>query len=355
MAQYEEIARAIKAQILRGDFAANGRLPSERSLGAAFGVQRNTIRQALGVLEREGRIVTEDKRGSFIREPRARAPHRTLLFSVHRGTSPDLVRLYDGFAKVAEGAGFAVRRFDSHPRKGTATDRVPQLDKMPAESAGAALWPHSPIDAEALTRLNEALPLVLVDRRVLGVSADCVRFDDVTGARMVTDHLLDAGHRRIAFIADEVFAETVEHRWHGYVMAQESRGVAIDPRLSVFFHGTDAPYFALSIRYLFSLGKESPTAIVCSNDLVAFSLMRFLHDEGIRTPDDVAVTGYGNTMPEYTAAMSLTSVDQPFYELGEAAANILIDRSGQTTADRLREPLDLMIPVRLIVRGSSVG
>lgn len=350
--QYQEIARQLREQILRGDFHADGRLPSERLLVERFQVQRNTVRQALALLEREGQIVTEGKRGSFIRLSHSAPTHKTFLVSIHSSGSSNLTQLMDGFTEASSRAGYAIRRFDTHPRQGAALDRVPHPDRLPPDAAGVVLWPHNPTNSEMLNRLNEALPLVLVDRRVLGVSTDCVRFDDVTGGKVVTEHLLSQGHRRIIFLADEVFAETVEHRWHGYLLALETHGVPVDPRLSLFLHGIDAPYFALAMRYLLSL-EDRPTAVVCSNDLVAFMLLRFLRDEGLRVPDDVAVTGYGNTVPDYTEAMALTSVDQPFHELGQAAANILVGRAGQAASERLRDPLDITIPVRLVVRGSS--
>jgi DNA-binding LacI/PurR family transcriptional regulator len=170
---------------------------------------------------------------------------------------------------------------------------------------------------------------------------------------MVAEHLLAAGHRKIAFVSDEVFAETVQNRWRGYVLALEASNIPIDPRLSLFFHGIDAPFFSMALRHLLGMGKDAPTAIVCSNDVVAFSLIRFLHDEGVRVPDDLAVTGYGNMLPDYMNAMDLTSVDQPFFELGRAAAKILVDRVGQVPAEWARAPHDIEIPVKLIVRGSS--
>jgi DNA-binding LacI/PurR family transcriptional regulator len=201
--------------------------------------------------------------------------------------------------------------------------------------------------------LNAAIPLVLVDRRVIGLSMDCVRFADLDGAQVLAEHLIAEGHRKIGFISDEVFVETVHNRWRGYASALEAHDIPIDPRLTLFFHGLDAPYFALALRHIFRLGKDAPSAIMCSNDVVALCLLRFLHDEGIRVPDDIAVTGYGNTMPDYASAMSLTTVDQPFFELGQAAANILIERVGQSYAERSRVNHDIEIPVQLVVRGST--
>jgi len=352
--QYQEIAQVLKEQILRGDFKADGRLPSERVLGIRFNVQRNTVRQALATLETEGQISTQGKRGSFVRMPSAKVGHKAFHINIHSDSSPHLRYLVDGFMQVADHAGYTTRRINTDPPKGAMLDPVPQLERLAEDTAGVVLWPQNPTDSDALTRLNKAVPLVLVDRRVLGLSADCVRFDDLEGGRLITEHLVAQGHRRIGFLTDDVFAETVQRRWHGYVLALETAGIPIDASLSLFFHGLDAQIMALTIRHILGRGKTAPTAIVCSNDLVAFTLLRFLHDEGVRVPDDLAVTGYGNSIPDYTEAMSLTSVDQPFFELGQAAANILIDRVGQTASERLRSPHDIRIPVELVVRGSSV-
>ncbi|MGV3613758.1 MAG: GntR family transcriptional regulator [Fimbriimonas sp.] len=351
--QYQEIARVLRQQILRGDFRSDGRLPSERALVEVFGVQRNTVRQALALLEQEGHISTEGKRGSFVRQPEAVTRRNVFLMNVHAGASPNLSRLAEGFGEISTRAGFVVRRFNTHPPQGAALDPLPDFERLGNETAGILLWPQNPTDSEALSALNAKLPLVLVDRRVLGVSADCVRFDDVAGGRMVTQHLLDHGHRRIAFLTDDVFAETVQHRWHGYALALEGEGVPVDPRLSLFYYGIHEPFFSTAMRTLLGLGADRPTAIICSNDIVAFALLRFLRDEGVRVPDDVAVTGYGNTIPDYVEAMELTSVDQPFYELGQAAATTLLERLGQSTPERLAAPRDLTIPVRLVVRRSS--
>ncbi len=351
--QYEEIAWILKEEILRGDFADRGRLPSERLLVERFKVQRNTVRQALDRLEREGQISTEGKRGSFLRPLPTHADGKSFLVNIHGGFSLNLARLKDGFLRTATEAGYQVRLVDSRPAVGAALDPIPDARVLDRDIAGAVVWPQNPTDLDALNRLNETVPTVLVDRRVTGLSLDCVRFADLAGGRMVAEHLIAEGHRRIGFISDDVFAETVQHRWHGYAMALEQADIPIDPRLTLFFHGLDAPFYSLSIRYILGLRKAAPTAIICSNDVVAFTLLRFLHGEGIRVPDDLAVTGYGDSMPDYSNAMSLTTVHQPFYEMGQAAAKILAERVGQLAAERLRTPHDIEIPVRMVVRGSS--
>jgi GntR family transcriptional regulator of arabinose operon len=350
--QYQEIARELRQRINRGVFRVDERLPSERALSQSFGVQRNTIRQALSLLEDEGRIITEGKRGSFVRCLGRHGSGQTLHLFLHVDGSPSTSRLLEGFDRVATQAGFVPRHTNTHPEHGRAFDPVPKVEDLRDDTAGIALWPQNPTHAVAISRLAAAAPLVLIDRRVPGVSSDCVRFNDVEGGRMVTELLVRKGHRRVAFLTDDPFAETVQLRWQGYAMAQEAAGLPIDPRLSLFFNGIDRTYLGMSLRFLLGLGDERPTAVVCSNDLVAFTLMRFLQDEGIRVPADLAVTGYGNIMPDYTEAMGLTSVDQAFDELGQAAAQILVER-GREGRSRDAVPQDLQIPVSLVERTSS--
>lgn len=349
--RYREIAQELRAGIARGEFHLTGRLPSERRLGERFSVQRNTIRQALTLLEREGHIAIHNKRGAFLRT--TETPIRdTLLLTLPLGDSPQLNQLSEGVARGARLAGFHLRRADSHHAEGAMLDPVPDPAGLPSNAAGMILWPQNPTDEQALARLNEALPLVLVDRRVLGVSADSVRFDDVAGGRVVTEHLLGAGHRRIAFLTDDVLAETVQHRWQGYVSAHEAAGVPLVPSFSLFLNGIHEPFFSVVLRHMLDRA-DAPTAFVCSNDVVAFRLLHSLQAEGLRVPDDIAVTGYGNTMPDYLNAMGLTSVEQSFNELGRTAANLLVDRLGASADERSSRPRHVTIPVSLVPRKSS--
>ncbi len=356
--RYQEIAGELRAGILRGEYRQKGRLPSERVLGERFGVQRNTVRQALALLEREGHISTEGKRGSFLRA--SGGPSRdAVLLSLPEGTSPHLAHLAEGVARAARAAGFRVRRTENHHAEGAVLDPIPDPAALPADAAGMILWPQNPTDEGAVARLNAALPLVLVDRRVPGVHADGVRFDDVAGGRAVTEHLLEQGHRRVGFLTDDVFAETVQHRWQGYAAAHEGAGVPLDPSLSLFLNGIHEPFFSVVLRHLLG-GAGAPTGIVCSNDIVALRLLHFLQSEGLRVPDDVAVTGYGNTMPDYLQAVALTTMDQAFAQLGAMATEILLGRrggfgGGGFGSGETRAPRDATIPVTLIVRKSSVG
>lgn len=351
--RYQEIAHALREQILRGDYDRRGRLPSERSLVERFKVQRNTVRQALSMLETSGQIRIEEKRGAFLMPDHVREQGKSFLLDIHGGFSPSLARLQAGFSERAAQAGYQVKLFDSHPSAMAALDPIPDPEQLDPDVAGVVVWPQNPTNRAALARLNQKVPTVLVDRRVSGLSIDCVCFNDFDGGKLVADHLFSLGHRRIAFIADDVFAETVQSRWRGYAAAHEARKAPFDPRLTQLFHGIDGPYFGMSIRYLLSLGMFAPTAFMCSNDTVAMCLIRHLHEAGVRVPTDVAVAGYGDAVPDHSLAVGLTTVHQGFHELGRSAAKILIERLGSLQAERMASVHDIEIPVRLVIRGST--
>jgi GntR family transcriptional regulator of arabinose operon len=351
--QYQQIAQEIEARIVRAEYAVGGRLPSERQLSEEFGVQRNTVRQALDLLEQDGHISTKGRYGSFILPPLSSTEAGTFLVNINYGAGPNGTALYEGISCGAEAVGFSIGRTNTDPLPDSMMNRIPDPAELPPDTAGVILWPHHPADYEKLVRLNEAVPVVLVDHRVAGASIDCVRFDDVVGGRLVTRHLLERGHRRIAFLTDEVFVDSVQARWCGYVLAHEEAGVHCDSRLGLMYHFIDTKILLMTLTHLLDDPETRPTAIVCSNDLVAFLLLRLLSEEGLRVPKDIAVTGYGNATPEYASAISLTTVHQPFYKMGLEASRVLIERIRQRNSDRLTSPLDICLPVDLVVRGSA--
>lgn len=351
--QYQQIARELRNQILRGELRIGEKLLSERVLVRHYQVHRNTIRQALAALEGEGHISTEGRRGSFVLSPGRAAAGGAFLVNIVHGSGPNGTALYDGVASVVERIGVRIKRTSTEPLAGSSMNRVPDAANLAPDTLGVLLWPHHPSDPEQIKRLNDAVPVVLVDHRVIGLPMDCVRFDDVTGGRLVTEHLLNRGHRRIAFLTDEVFADSVQSRWHGYMLAHESAGIPCDSRLSLLYQEMDPGIVGMNMRRLLADSRTRPTAVVCSNDLVAFALLRFLNAEGLRVPDDMAVSGYGNAMPEYANAISLTTVDQPFFTVGVEAAKLLSHRVRQTTHDRLRAPTEICLPVNLVIRGST--
>ncbi|MBC8104216.1 MAG: GntR family transcriptional regulator [Cytophagales bacterium] len=357
--RYETIAQDLRQQILAGLLVPQQRLPSERTLMQRFAVQRDTVRRALGLLEAEGWVITEQKRGSFVAPVRPVPPPAAiaattgtfLVVTARNAGSTALESILRGLSGRSDAAGASIQYYDSNPLPGRMLHELPSLEFLQENQiAGVLLWPQSPSDIESLCRLRGAVPLLLVDQRLMGFEADFIGFDDISGGRLVTEHLLRLGHRRIGFLGDEVFAETVQLRWRGYSLALEAAGIPLDSADLLLFNGMQDPPLNDYLR-LFLAGRGRPlTAVVCSNDSTALRLLRTLRAEGRRVPDEVAVTGYGDLLPSTMDAHGLTTVSQPFEALGKAARDLLVSRLGGSSPPGYQQ---IALPVSLIVRAST--
>ena len=371
--RYETIAEEIRGTIARGAYGPDGRLPSERWFGKSFGAQRNTVRQALGLLEREGRIVAVGKSGWFVtaapgaasdslareasppKTPRRDAPvaaeGRVLFVKFQRPLGMTVDRLVSGLGEVLADDGVPLLRFDSAEYE--EARHVATIEELTTVDArGIVLWPHASMDRAMLARLQALTPLILVDRRVYGFESDSVIFEDLRAGREITEHLLGLGHRRIAFFGDEPFVESVQNRLRGFRRALEAAGITPDDRLIVLVNGHFEPTFTENVRLLLR-GGERPTAIVCANDAVASAVYLVLRGEGLRVPQDIALTGFGNDSAGFLDVIGLTTMAQPFVELGREAGRLLLRRLAESATAENREPREITLPMRLVVRSSS--
>lgn len=369
--RYEEIAADLRAQICEGKFSAGERLPAERVMMENYQVQRNTVRQALTLLQKEGWLTIRPRSGAFAVIAQApppgvnganrapAAPHSVsegtlLVINAWNHSSTAVDRILSGLSQTLVDTAYTLHRFDSQPRPGGHLYVLPSPDYLKANKVvGAVLWAQSPTDIEALIELRRVVPLILVDRRVVGFETDCVRFNDKAGGHLITHHLIKRGHRRIGFLADEMFAETVHQRWHGYALALEEAGLAPAPSPLALFEGMKEPTLSAYLR-AFLAGAGAPlSAVVCSNDLTALTLLRFLRTEGVNVPDGVAVTGYGNLLADYMDTLDLTTVEQPFEEAGCSAGKLLQARLALGASFARETFQQIELPVHIIARNSS--
>ena len=195
--------------------------------------------------------------------------------------------------------------------------------------------------------IESGVEFVIFDEIVEDSSILSVRAADRDGGRRLTEHVLARGHRRIAFAAAQVPWPVVEQRFLGYRDALTSAGIAPDPKLELF-DSDWAPAGGAEMATTLLARREPPTAIVCGSDLLAVAAMRAIRDAGLRIPEDVAVAGFDDfAFAEYVEP-PLTTVAVPGYEMGKAAATMLIDQlEGHGPAVR-----HIVFGVELRVRGS---
>jgi DNA-binding LacI/PurR family transcriptional regulator len=171
-----------------------------------------------------------------------------------------------------------------------------------------------------------------------------VNNDNYKAAKTVTEYLLLLGHHHIAFIGGELdFVVTVDHK-KGYEQALQNANLPLNAEYVVFQQelqegGQDA------IIQLMSL-TQPPTALVVSDDIMTFGVMRMLSEMGIRVPDDISIVSFNNVLISELSSPPMSTVDINIFGLGFEATNLVIEKIKLPSL----EPKNVIIPHKLIKR-----
>ena len=195
---------------------------------------------------------------------------------------------------------------------------------------------------------NEGVPFVLVDREVEGVDADVVGVDNRGGMRLIAEHLVGLGHRRIGMISGPLDKASGYERHEGLREALADLGVGLKRSLVRFgdFRTAGSREGAGELLNL----PSPPTALVTANNQMTLGALLTVNEMGLRVPGDLSVVGFDD--PEWAPLTGppLTTLAQPTYEMGVRAARMLLDRIENGSDDRSKK--DLLEPW-LMVRGST--
>ena len=227
---------------------------------------------------------------------------------------------------------------------------VPVLRELPtARATSGAILILPPEPAEDLAFLQSRRhPLVVVDPRTpvpRGVVS--IASAHTAGARAVTGHLLDLGHRRIGFISGFEDWLSSSDRLAGHLAALSEAGLLGDPRLHR--HGEPAIHTGLLAGGELLDLPDRPTAIACFNDKIAVGVLQAAADRGLRVPADLSVTGFDDSEISRATSPMLTTVRQPLDEMGRIAVTMLVRLMERQALDALH----LELATELVVRGSS--
>ncbi len=206
---------------------------------------------------------------------------------------------------------------------------------------GAVVVTPTVVDADA------GIPVVAVDPHTGPSGLPMIDSDNFHGALVATEHLLELGHRRIAFLAGRPGLQSAEERERGYRVALENAGIAFDPEL-VRVGGYREETADGASRELLTL-PEPPTAVFAANDITAIRTMKVAVDLGLRVPDDLSVVGFDNVPESALATPPLTTIEQPLQEMGAEAFRLLLALlRGQAEIDT-----HVRLPTSFVQRGST--
>lgn len=212
-------------------------------------------------------------------------------------------------------------------------------------AAGIILTPPYSDDRHALGLIEERrLPYVRIAPMLDLHRGSTVVMDEYEAAKQITEHLLDAGHRRIGFMKGPRVHLVSMRRYNGFASALGGKRLVPDPALVVmgdFSRESGRQHAA-------TLFAARPTAIFASNDEMAVGIIEAADRAGISIPGDISVVGFDDNAIAKTCRPRLTTVRQPLEEMGEAACRILIDRLRNPAKPAAHE----QVPFQLVERES---
>lgn len=175
--------------------------------------------------------------------------------------------------------------------------------------------------------LNLSVPVVTVSGHngVKGVTN--IVLNHQKAAEIALKHLLNLGHRRIAFIKGQEFSSDTDVRWANIERVAQQHALKINPRLVTQLQGdSPSPQLGFTATQALLASGESFSALFAFNDISAMGAIRALRESGRRVPEDVSVVGFDDIQSAAYQKPGLTTVRQPLREMGRAAAEILLKR-----------------------------
>lgn len=205
-------------------------------------------------------------------------------------------------------------------------------------------------DTDNFQRLREnKTPVVFFDRHLDVPDNSNVIIDDFQGAFDATEHLILQGCRRIAHFAGPQRLEIYKNRYKGYRSALEKHDIELDEDLVMTSKLMESDGVECT-KKLLSLPIPID-GIFSANDVMAISAMQYIKKQGLRIPEDIAIVGFSNEPISSVMIPSLTTVDQPGFEMGKIAANLLISQINDKAEATIAQTI--ILKPSLIVRNSS--
>ena len=197
--------------------------------------------------------------------------------------------------------------------------------------------------------MQKGLPIVFFDRVANELESSKVLVDDFLGGYQATKHLIQQGYKRIAHLAGPGTLDIAYKRLDGYKKAHEEAGMEVDNNLIVLNKISNEDDTHEATYKL--LRSKNPDALFASTDMAAIRAIKTALEYGKSIPVDFGVVGFSNWQFTALTSPSISTIEQPGYEMGQHAAELLINEI-ESDAEKI-DFQSLKLPTRLIVRESS--
>jgi DNA-binding LacI/PurR family transcriptional regulator len=207
----------------------------------------------------------------------------------------------------------------------------------------------TPFSAEQSNQLHSSeIPIVIINNQSSEDYRYSIYHDDLDGSRQVMRHLLDLGHRHIAYLGYSSSGRTNTKRLNGYREQMQAAGLTIQPGYEFDARVSNPHAGKSAIAHFLSL-PQRPTAIFCYNDMLSIGVLRGLQESGLCVPDDCSVAGFDNIPFSEFTNPPLTTFEQPKRFIGQEASRLVLGLLVEKSPD----PMIRTLQGNLRVRGST--
>jgi len=223
----------------------------------------------------------------------------------------------------------------------------------------AQLFQHRSVDGLIAVctpwNLNLPIPVATISSHHSIPGVTRILLDHHRAAEIALQHLVDLGHRQIAFIKGQDFVPDTEVRWKAILDVAGKMGLSISPKLvaTIKENIATAPHSGYEITQQLLASGEKFTALFAFNDVSAMGATRALNEFCLRVPEDVSVVGFDDIESAAYQGRALTTVRQPLKKMGEIAAQAILRRITQTGEDADMQGAEVIVEPELIIRETT--
>jgi GntR family transcriptional regulator, arabinose operon transcriptional repressor len=360
ISKHQVVFDYLHSSIQSGAYKPGDRLPSEAELGTMFGASRITVAKAVLELQRMNLVSRRPGAGTHVQAQQQVDGHTFGLLIPELGLTEIFEPICHGmmrspFARPdaliwgnASGTGVSGSRSESaeeaeHMAQHFIAQKISGVFFAPLE-----LIPDKDVANRRVMRMLERakIPVVLLDRCFLPYpersAHDLVGIDNRRTGYMATEHLIQLGVTRLAFLAEEYSAPTVDARVTGFYEAMRRHGIR--PEVEVAWRGSSQDQEF--VRKMLDVSR--PEGVVCGNDMTAARLMQSLLALGRRIPEEIRIVGIDDVKYASLLPVPLTTMHQNCVAIGVIAMATILERLSHPELPTR----DILLPTRLVVRRS---
>lgn len=319
----------MKQNIYNNTFKAGEKLISENQLCEKFSISRQTARQAISILEKEGLILKKQGSGTYVNHINSanKIPSKTVGLVTTYLDDYIFPTIISGVEKVLSQNGYnttlrLTRNKVNSEREQLLSLLKSDIDGLIVEGTKSAL-PNPNLDIYNQFA-QRGIPVVFINSYYQSLNCNYIVVNDELGGEMATRYLIENGHQHITgiFKYDDLQGNL---RYKGFLSEMYKNNLSVDESTIVWF-STENMEQQFSFENLDSLLKKlkNSTAIVCYNDQIAMKIIQLLANSEVNVPKDLSLVSFDNSSLSQIGTVPLTSITHPGEELGKLAAESIL-------------------------------